>query len=187
MKRIAYGFFAAIALLGGVVFVAPVASAADAQAKAVTLPDGSKTQEGAKEEDGKWVLPDGQPTYRVKADKTVDWYTWSGFRRYHSECHVCHGPEGEGSSYAPALIESLKTMPYGDFLGIVASGKSETRGGTQFIMPALGDNKNVMCYIEDIYIYLKARSDGAQPRGKPPGRDDAPQAFKDNEKACAGG
>jgi len=186
VKRIAFGIFAA-ALLVGIVGVVPVVAAADASGKAVTLPDGSKIQEGAKLEDGKWVLPDGSPSYRVKADRTVDWYTWSGFRRYHSECHVCHGPEGEGSSYAPALIESLKTMSYGDFLGVVASGRAANRGGTQFIMPALGDNKNVMCYIEDIYIYLKARSDGAQPRGKPVGRDDAPEAFKTNEKACAGG
>ena len=33
-------------------------------------------------------------------------------------------------------------------------------------MPALGDNPNVMCYIDDIYVYLKARADGVLPRGR---------------------
>ena len=74
-------------------------------------------------EDGKYVDADGDPTYDVASDGTVDWYTYSGFRRYHSECHVCHGPDGEGSTYAPGLVESLKTMSYPDFLRIVASGR----------------------------------------------------------------
>ena len=49
--------------------------------------------------------------------------THSGFRRYHAECHVCHGPEGEGSTYAPALVDSMKTMTYDEYLGVVASGR----------------------------------------------------------------
>ncbi len=145
------------------------------------------TQQGAKDDNGKWMLPDGSPTYHVTKDKIVDWYTWSGFRRYHSECHVCHGPEGEGSTYAPALVSSMKVLSYADFLAVVAGGRIRNAGGTEFVMPALGDNKNVMCYIEDIYNYLKARADGAQPRGRPAGRADAPQEFKDNEKVCVGG
>ena len=51
-----------------------------------------------KEKDGKWETADGSPTYNIASDGTVDWYTFSGFRRYHSECHVCHGPDGEGST-----------------------------------------------------------------------------------------
>ena len=57
-----------------------------------------------KSEDGKYLDAQGDPTYNVK-DGTVDWYTFSGYRRYHSECHVCHGPNGAGSTYAPALKE----------------------------------------------------------------------------------
>jgi hypothetical protein len=64
-----------------------------------------------------------QPDLQGRADGTVDWYTYSGYRRYHSECHVCHGPTAMGSTYAPALKNSLKTMSYGDFLGVVASGR----------------------------------------------------------------
>lgn len=154
----------------------------------VTLPDGSKTQKGAKDENGKWMTPDGDPTYRVKPDGILDWYAYSGFRRYHSECHVCHGPEGEGSTYAPALKDTLKTMSYSDFIGVVASGRERTTpDGAKSVMPALGDNKNVMCYIDDIYVYLKALADGAIGRGRPKGRDDKPQAANDYDKACFGG
>ncbi len=154
----------------------------------VTLEDGSKTQKGAKDDGGKWMTPDGDPTYRVKADGILDWYTYSGFRRYHSECHVCHGPEGEGSTYAPALKDSLKTMSYSDFVGVVASGRERTTpDGAKSVMPALGDNKNVMCYIDDMYVYLKALADGAIGRGRPKGRDDKPQAAQDYDKACFGG
>ncbi len=59
------------------------------------------------------MLPDGTPTFHVcKKDGTlvVDWYTYNGYRRYHSECHVCHGPNGLGSSYAPALAKSLEDV-----------------------------------------------------------------------------
>ncbi|MES9979734.1 MAG: hypothetical protein ABW107_13400, partial [Candidatus Thiodiazotropha sp. 6PLUC5] len=43
-------------------------------------------------------------------DGKVDFGTYNGFRRYHADCHVCHGPAGLGSSYAPALMDSLKVM-----------------------------------------------------------------------------
>ena len=76
-----------------------------------------------KSEQGKYQDKDGNPTFKVGADGAVDWYTYSGYRRYHSECHVCHGPDGMGSTYAPALKDSVKTMSYGDFLGVVASGR----------------------------------------------------------------
>jgi len=79
--------------------------------------DGSGVPAVVKDEDGKYFDKEGNPTYKVQADGTVDWHTYSGFRRYHSDCHVCHGPDGMGSTYAPALKDSLKTLNYGDFLG----------------------------------------------------------------------
>ena len=144
-------------------------------------------QTAKKEKDGKWETADGTPTYNITNDGTVDWYTFSGFRRYHSECHVCHGPDGEGSTYAPGLIESMKTTSYPDFMLVVASGRTVVRADKQSVMPALGDNANVMCYIDDIYVYLKARSDGALPRGRPAKRIEKPAAADKHEKACFGG
>jgi methanol metabolism-related c-type cytochrome len=140
-----------------------------------------------KEKDGKWETPDGNPTYNIAGDGTVDWYTFSGFRRYHSECHTCHGPDGEGSTYAPGLIQSLKSMSYPEFMMVVAAGREVVRADKQSSMPALGNNLNVRCYIEDLYVYLKARADGALPRGRPAKRIDKPEAAEKHEKACLGG
>jgi hypothetical protein len=41
-----------------------------------------------KSEDGKYLDKEGNATFKVAPDGTVDWYTYSGYRRYHSECLV---------------------------------------------------------------------------------------------------
>ena len=79
---------------------------------AATNPAGAEPAKPAREEAGQYFDAEGIATYYIKPDGTVDWATYSGYRRYHAECHVCHGPDGEGSSYAPALVESLKTMKH---------------------------------------------------------------------------
>jgi methanol metabolism-related c-type cytochrome len=132
------------------------------------------------QEAGRWMTVDGVPTYKIEEDGTVDWATFSGFRRYHSECHVCHGPDGEGSSYAPALKKSALTLDYYDFIGIVASGRQKVGAAENSVMPALGTNPNVMCYLDDIYVYLKARGTNAVDRGRP-----AKKATKSDEFAAA--
>lgn len=169
----------------------PEAPQVAAEAPQVTLADGCVSQEGATFEGGKWVLPDGSPTYHIcKKDGTyvVDWGTYNGYRRYHGDCHTCHGPNALGSSYAPALADSLKTMSYSDFLGIVASGRIRDVAGTKFVMPAFGVNKNVMCFINDLYAYLKARASDGLPPGQLGGRnrDDKSEETKVADKACFG-
>ena len=139
------------------------------------------------DEDGKYLDAEGNPTFKIQNDGTVDWYTFSGYRRYHSDCHVCHGPDAVGSSYAPALADSLKTIDYPTFLSIVASGRKNVGGGKENVMPAFGDNKNVYCYLDDIYVYLRARAVGAAPRGRPPKKADKPQGAKAYETSCMGG
>ena len=124
--------------------------------------------------------------YKIEPDGTVDWATFSGFRRFNSECYVCHGPDGVGSTFAPALVDSLKTMSYEQFLDIVTNGKTEVNTAVQKKMPTFGTNPNVMCYIDDIYAYLKARSDGVLGRGRPAKHAEKPQAAKDAETACMG-
>src|SRR5215210_3645849 len=97
-----------------------------AQSGPTAAPQGqaqAPVQEPTKNEDGRYIDADGTPTYKIGADGTLDWYTFSGFRRYHAECHTCHGPEGEGSSYAPALVNSLKTMSHDDFMQVVVNGR----------------------------------------------------------------
>jgi methanol metabolism-related c-type cytochrome len=174
--------FLPVAIVTAAFFFQASAHAADPAAAAA--PAAADKTQGP---DGKWTLKDGSPIYNIQADGTMDWFTYSGFRRYHSECHVCHGPEAQGSTYAPALVDSLKTLDYGKFIGIVASGQQNVRFQNNSIMPALGDNKNVMCYLDDIYVYIKAMSDGAIPRGRPGNRVDKTPAQAKNENDCLGG
>jgi methanol metabolism-related c-type cytochrome len=150
------------------------------------LADGSGDPTAVKSEDGKYLDKDGNPTYKIADDGTVDWYTYSGYRRYHSECHVCHGPDGMGSTYAPALKDSLKTMSYGDFLGVVASGRKNVSTSQENVMPAFGDNPNVACYMDDIYVYLRARANDAVPRNRPAKHEEKPKAYTEAENACMG-
>ncbi len=54
-------------------------------------------------------------------------------------------------------------------------------------MPAFGVNLNVMCYLDDLYVYLRARSDDAVPRGRPPKKEPKSQEARDLENACVDG
>src|SRR4051812_28084123 len=152
----------------------------------VVFAEGPGDPAAVKSEDGKYEDKEGNPTFKVAADGTVDWYTYSGYRRYHSECHVCHGPDGMGSTYAPALKESLKTMSYGDFLGVVASGRKNVSSSQENVMPAFGDNPNVACYMDDLYIYLRARANDAVGRVRPGKHEDKPEAYTKAETSCMG-
>jgi methanol metabolism-related c-type cytochrome len=136
--------------------------------------------------DGKYLDADGNPTFKIDPDGKVDWYTYSGFLRYHSECHVCHGPDGLGSSYAPALADSLKTMDYQTFVQTVVQGRKNLTSGNENVMPSFGVNKNVMCYLDDIYTYLRARAVGDLPRARPTNHDPKPQSARAADEACMG-
>lgn len=148
--------------------------------------DSKEKAASATEEDGKYFDADGNPTFKIE-NGVVDWYTFNGYRRYHADCHVCHGPDGEGSSYAPALAKTMPKVDYGTFLSIVAEGRKSVVGGKEVVMPAFGENKNVYCYLDDIYVYLRARAVGAAPRGRPPKKADKPEAATAYEASCMGG
>jgi len=139
-----------------------------------------------KSEDGKYLDKEGDPTYKITSDGSVDWYTYSGYRRYHSECHVCHGPDGMGSTYAPGLKDSLKTMTYAKFLEVVASGRKNVSTSQENVMPAFGDNPNVACYMDDIYVYLRARANDSWGRARPAKHEDKPEAYTQAENSCMG-
>ncbi|WP_413205973.1 c-type cytochrome, methanol metabolism-related [Rhodospirillum sp. A1_3_36] len=152
-----------------------------------------KTEEAAPDnitadyqEAGRYYTADGVPTYNIQKDGTIDWATYSGFRRYHSECHVCHGPEGMGSSYAPALKDSAVRMDYYDFVNVVTNGRKNVNAAENNVMPAFGTNPNVMCFLDDIYTYLKARGTGDLPRGRPSKKEKKPKEFTEAEKSCLG-
>ena len=142
--------------------------------------------EAVENDAGRYYDADGLPTYHVAEDGTVDWPTFSGFRRYHSECHTCHGPDGEGSSYAPALVQSVQDMDYTDFTYVIINGRENVHGGTQNVMPSFAENLNVMCYLDDIYVYLRARGQGELPRGRPAQKEAKSEVFTEDENACMG-
>jgi methanol metabolism-related c-type cytochrome len=155
-------------------------------AGAYAITDGSGDPAAVKSDDGKWTDKDGNPTFKVAPDGTVDWYTYSGFIRYSAECLRCHGPDGVGSTYAPALIDSMKRLSYSDFYAVVAGGKKDVSASQDLVMPANGMNRNVMCYIDSIYVYLRGRADGAVGRGRPEKHAPKPDSFSKAEDACMG-
>ena len=54
----------------------------------------------------------------------MDFSTYKGWRAYHAECHVCHGPDAMGSTYAPSLMMSVKNgLDYIDFYAVIANGR----------------------------------------------------------------
>ena len=138
-------------------------------------------------ENGRWYNAEDLPTFKIE-DGVVDYATFSGYRRYHSECHVCHGPDGEGSTYAPALKDSVtRKMDYWEFMEIAATGMQYGNTSAKLVMPAFGTNRNAWCYIDDIYIYLLARGTGAIPRGRPAEREAKSDEFAAQEASCMEG
>jgi methanol metabolism-related c-type cytochrome len=172
LSRFVISAFAAVLL--------PIASSA------VRAEDSKETAASVTVEDGKHFDAEGNPTFKIE-NGIVDWYTFNGYRRYHADCHVCHGPDGEGSSYAPALAKTMKNIDYGTFLSIVAEGRKSVVGGKEVVMPAFGENKNVYCYLDDIYVYLRARAVEVAPRGRPPKKANKPEAATAYEASCMGG
>ncbi|MDZ5645917.1 MULTISPECIES: c-type cytochrome [Nitrospirillum] len=104
--------------------------------------------------------------YKVEGGK-VDPGTYNGYRRYGESCMRCHGPDGAGSSYAPDLTDSLKHMDYDAFAETVINGRKNVNTANNNVMPSFGTTEDVANYLDDIYGYLKARSDGALGRGRP--------------------
>lgn len=91
----------------------------------------------------------------------IDLFLTRGFRAF-SQCQVCHGLDGNGSSFAPSLTEKMREIDKDRFMEVVANGYKGQIG----VMPGWKENPNVMKYVDHLYLYLLARSDGAIPAGK---------------------
>jgi len=97
---------------------------------------GRQEQSAVKDIDGKYYDEDGNPTYNVHWDGTVDWYTFSGYQHFTATCLVCHGPDATGSTFAPVLANSLKKQSYAGFVTTVATGRKNNT------MPSFSQNKD---------------------------------------------
>jgi methanol metabolism-related c-type cytochrome len=141
------------------------AAEAQAPAEAAATPDAEAIRKAA---EAAAVEPfDPAKPYVVTAEGLVDKRTQLGYKRYHNYCHVCHGPAGKGSSYAPALIDSLKVLSYEDFVETVSNGRSKISTSTTSVMPSFASDPNVMKSLDELYAYLKARADGKVGEGRP--------------------
>ena len=93
----------------------------------------------------------------------VDKKTYVGWRTYHAVCHACHAQDAVGSTFAPSLVERLKVIDEARFMDVLANGYSGQIG----VMPGWKDDPNVNKKYNELYAYLKARSDGILPPGRP--------------------
>jgi mono/diheme cytochrome c family protein len=101
-------------------------------------------------------------------DGKVDKKTFNGWRRYTESCMRCHGPDGAGSSFGPDLVDSVKPMTQDEFNEVVVNGRTNVNVANTSVMPPFGEVEDVVLYLDDIWAYLKARSDGVLGRGRPP-------------------
>ena len=91
----------------------------------------------------------------------IDLWLTRGYRAF-SQCQVCHGLDGSGSTIGPSLLDKMREIDRARFMEVVIEGMSGQIG----VMPPWKENPNVMKYVDQLYAYLKARSDGVLPGGK---------------------
>lgn len=98
--------------------------------------------------------------YTVVDGYKVDAETMKGFRTWRqAACDRCHGANQEGL-VGPSLVASLKTLTKEEFVKTVRDGRLD-KG-----MQSFGTSQAVMDNINQLYAYLKGRSDGAITRAK---------------------
>ena len=100
------------------------------------------------------------PLYKVVDGYKVDAETMKGFRTWRAAaCDRCHGANQEGL-VGPSLVNSLKTLTKEEFIVTVRDGRLQ-KG-----MQSFGTSPMVMENMNQLYAYLKGRSDGAITRAK---------------------
>ncbi len=98
--------------------------------------------------------------YTVVDGYKVDAETMKGFRTWRAAaCDRCHGANQEGL-VGPSLVTSLKTLSKDEFVKVVKDGRLD-KG-----MQSFGNSPQVMDNMNQLYAYLKGRSDGAITRAK---------------------
>jgi mono/diheme cytochrome c family protein len=98
--------------------------------------------------------------YTVVDGYKVDPKTLAGFKAWRAAaCDRCHGANQEGL-VGPSLVNSLKTLTKEEFVKTVRDGRLD-KG-----MQSFGTSPIVMENIDNLYAYLKGRSDGAITRAK---------------------
>lgn len=106
------------------------------------------------------ALAADNPPYKVAEGNKVDAQTLSGWKTWRAmACERCHGAAQEGM-VGPSLVNSLKVLSKEEFKTTVLKGRIE-KG-----MPNFDSSKMVSENIDNLYAYLKGRSDGAIEPGR---------------------
>ncbi len=101
-----------------------------------------------------------EPVYKVQDGNKVDAKTLEGWRIWRvMACDRCHGAKQEGTT-GPGLIDSLKHMTLEEFKKATLEGRPEMG------MPGYNTTKLVVDNIDNLYAYLKGRSDDAIQPGR---------------------
>ena len=91
----------------------------------------------------------------------IDLWLTRGYRAF-SQCQVCHGLDGSGSTIGPSLLDKMQEIDRARFMEVVTKGMQGQIG----VMPGWENNPNVMKYVDQLYAYLMARSHRVLPGGK---------------------
>ncbi len=111
----------------------------------------SEAGQGTAQPGGKSV---STPLYTVKDGDKVDTKTLMGWKTWRAmACERCHGAEQEGL-VGPSLVNSLKVLTKEQFHTTIMNGRLE-KG-----MPPFSASKMVQDNWENLYAYLKGRSEG---------------------------
>lgn len=98
--------------------------------------------------------------YTVVDKNKVDPNTLMGWKTWRAQaCERCHGAAQEGL-VGPSLVNSLKVLTKDEFMTTLINGRIE-KG-----MPNFGGLPNVVSNLDNLYAYLKGRSDGAIAAGR---------------------
>jgi mono/diheme cytochrome c family protein len=103
--------------------------------------------------------------YHRAPKDTIPNDAYQGWKQFELNCARCHGEYGVGSSFAPALVVSLKeggTVPTKElFIQTVCAGRPD-KGMPGWCALGLEMDK-----IQNMYSYLKLRADGKVGIGRP--------------------
>jgi cytochrome c len=103
--------------------------------------------------------------YHAAPRDTVTVVVYQGWKQFALHCARCHGDDGVGTSFAPALIESVKatggTPTFETFVQTVCAGRMD-KG-----MPAWCTLGLEMDNIQALHAYLVERASGALGIGRP--------------------
>ena len=101
-----------------------------------------------------------EPVYTVQDGNKVDAKTLEGWRTWRAmACERCHGARQEGMT-GPGLVDSMKRSTKEEFKKAVLEGRPEMG------MPNYNTTKLVVDNIDNLYAYLKGRSDDAIQPGR---------------------